>query len=217
MPTTAGLVVAAACNLVATALLCGANWHTPNGRCVRAGSASEDPGETGCLKFDLVADVMAELEGGSMRRERRHNGSDHSPLSDPRDAVQRHPHHHDHPHVLRRNPLINAHLARLESKLERTTWAVESLRHLLEPGSAAVESEIRYRRVEAIEAIAISEVIDMRDALTWHQGALAELNATISAQGVRICGPVRRHLRHRAIRRRTRTSNYRPPHSGCPR
>jgi hypothetical protein len=34
MPTTAGLVVSAACNLVANALVCGANWRTPNGRLV---------------------------------------------------------------------------------------------------------------------------------------------------------------------------------------
>jgi DNA-binding transcriptional MerR regulator len=83
--------------------------------------------------------------------------------------------------IRQRNELINAHLMRLESQLAQTKRAVESLRELLEPGPAA-EGCIGYRRVEATEAIAISEVVDLSDAL-------AELCATLTAQGVRICGP----------------------------
>src|SRR5258708_11065172 len=90
--------------------------------------------------------------------------------------------------IRQRNELINAHLMRLESQLAHTTRAVESLRELLEPGPAALEGRIGYRRVEATEAVAISEVVNLSDALTWIQGALAELYATVTAQGARICG-----------------------------
>src|SRR5258705_11347801 len=89
--------------------------------------------------------------------------------------------------IRQRNELINAHLTRLESQLAHTKRAVESLRELLEPGPAA-EGRIGYRRVEATEALAISEVVNLSDALTWVQGALAELYATVTAQGARICG-----------------------------
>jgi len=89
--------------------------------------------------------------------------------------------------IRQRNELINAHLMRLESQLAHTKRAVESLRELLEPGPAA-EGRIGYRRVEATEAVAISEVVDLSDALMWVQGALAELYATVTAQGARICG-----------------------------
>ena len=89
--------------------------------------------------------------------------------------------------IRQRNELINAHLMRLESQLAHTKRAVESLRELLEPGPAA-EGRIGYRRVEATEAVAISEVVDLSDALMWVQGALAELYATVTAQAARICG-----------------------------
>src|SRR6267142_1375216 len=90
--------------------------------------------------------------------------------------------------IRRRNELINAHLMRLESQLAQTKGAVEQLRELLEPRPVA-EGRISYRRVEATEAVAISEVVDVSDALTWVPGALAELYATLTAQGARICGP----------------------------
>src|SRR6201984_1932873 len=90
--------------------------------------------------------------------------------------------------IRQRNELISTHLMRLESQLAHTKRAVESLRELLEPGPTA-EGRIGYRRVEATETLAISEVVDVEDALTWLQGALAELYATLSAQGARIRGP----------------------------
>src|ERR1700741_3629861 len=90
--------------------------------------------------------------------------------------------------ILQRNELINAHLMRLESQLAHTKRAVESLRELLEPWPAA-EGRIGYRRVEATETLAINEDVDVEAALTWLQGALAELYATLTAQGARLCGP----------------------------
>lgn len=88
--------------------------------------------------------------------------------------------------IRQRNELINAHLMRLESQLH-TKRAVESLRELLEPGPAA-EGRIGYRRVEATDTVAISEVVNLSEALMWFQGALAELYATVTAQGARIRG-----------------------------
>jgi len=67
--------------------------------------------------------------------------------------------------IRRRNELINAHLMRLESQLAQTKRAVESLRELLEPGPVA-EGRIGHRRVEATEAVAISEVVDVWSTCT---------------------------------------------------
>ena len=88
-----------------------------------------------------------------------------------------------------RNALINAHLVRLESQLAQTKRAVDSLRELLEPGPVPRGGAVGYRKVEATTAAAITEIVDVADALVWHQGALAELYACLNAQGAHICGP----------------------------
>jgi DNA-binding transcriptional MerR regulator len=88
-----------------------------------------------------------------------------------------------------RNALISAHLRRLESQLAQTKHAVESLQELLSAGPVASACGVGYRRVEAQRAAAITEVVNMGDALVWHQGALAELYATLTAQGACISGP----------------------------
>jgi effector-binding domain-containing protein len=59
---------------------------------------------------------------------------------------------------------------------------------LLEPAEGEPAS-IGRRRVEATPAAAISEVIDIADALSWYEGAMAELHATIAAQGLTRTGP----------------------------
>jgi DNA-binding transcriptional MerR regulator len=86
-----------------------------------------------------------------------------------------------------RSQLISGHLARLEASLARTQDAVATLRDLLEhpPSTAAV----RHRHAHAIPAAAISEVVDRADALTWYQGALGELHATLAAQGIAAGSP----------------------------
>src|SRR5258708_20161223 len=68
--------------------------------------------------------------------------------------------------IRQRNELINAHLMRLESQLAQTTRAVESLRELLEPGPAA-EARIGYRRVDAPQPVATTDVADLSDAPMW--------------------------------------------------
>jgi DNA-binding transcriptional MerR regulator len=86
-----------------------------------------------------------------------------------------------------RSQLIAAHLARLEETLAETQRAVASLRDLLEhPSPPAV---IEHRRVPATLAAAITSLVDLGDLEAWYQGALGELRATVSAQGVSASGP----------------------------
>ncbi|MDI5967757.1 MerR family transcriptional regulator [Streptomyces sp. SL13] len=87
-----------------------------------------------------------------------------------------------------RNDLIAGHLTRLEASLARTQQAAATLRDLLcDP--APPGPRITTRGVPAVAAAAISEVIDVRDAEAWFEGALGELYATIEAQGLRVTGP----------------------------
>src|ERR1700730_3134512 len=88
-----------------------------------------------------------------------------------------------------RNELIAAHLSRLEDNLARTQAAAASLRKLLQPPSPATAWPIERRRVEVVSAVAVREVIDIEDALSWHQGALGELYATLAAQHLPMAGP----------------------------
>src|ERR1700678_2095585 len=74
------------------------------------------------------------------------------------------------PDVPARNDLIASHLKRLENDLARTQTAVVSLRNLLEHPSPAVE--IGRRRADEVTAAAISEVVEVKDALSWYLGAL---------------------------------------------
>jgi DNA-binding transcriptional MerR regulator len=86
------------------------------------------------------------------------------------------------PDVQARNDLIAAHLKRLESDLTRTQTAVASLRSLLEHPTPTVA--IGRRKADRITAAAISEVVDVKDALSWYLGALGELNAALLAQRI---------------------------------
>lgn len=86
-----------------------------------------------------------------------------------------------------RNVLIAAHLDRLEAELAQTRAAVDSLRNLLQPPGAA--AAIEHRSVPATPAAAIGGVVERGDILTWWQGALGELAATVRAQGLRATGP----------------------------
>jgi DNA-binding transcriptional MerR regulator len=91
------------------------------------------------------------------------------------------------PDVQTRNALIAAHLKRLESDLARTQGAVASLRNLLEhPAPAA---EIGRRKADQVTAAAISDVVDVKDLLSWYLGALGELRAALSAQRKVATGP----------------------------
>jgi DNA-binding transcriptional MerR regulator len=93
------------------------------------------------------------------------------------------------PDLQRRNTLIADYLGRLEKSLARTQNAVASLRDLLEQPTPAAPAGIGRRSVEAVPAAAISEAIGIEDALSWYQGALGELYATLAAQDVLAAGP----------------------------
>jgi DNA-binding transcriptional MerR regulator len=91
------------------------------------------------------------------------------------------------PDIRTRNDLIAAHLNRLEGNLARTLGAVASLRDLLQhpPPSPIIE----HRRIEATPAAAICENVHIKDALSWYQGALGELYATLAVQSLLAGGP----------------------------
>ena len=91
------------------------------------------------------------------------------------------------PDVDARNALVEQHLARLESQLARTQAAVSALRDLLDGPTEA--SPIGFRFAPAVEAAAISEVVDVAAALSWMHGAIAELLATLAAQDLVPLGP----------------------------
>lgn len=91
------------------------------------------------------------------------------------------------PDLQARNELIVDHLNRVESHLARTQGVVASLRDLLQhPASVP---QIQHRSIRAIASAAISELLDVKDALSWYQGALAELHATLAAQHTPASGP----------------------------
>jgi DNA-binding transcriptional MerR regulator len=91
------------------------------------------------------------------------------------------------PDVPARNELITAHLKRLENNLARTQTAVISLRNLLEDQTSEVD--IGRRTVERVTAAAIREIVHVVDALPWLSGALGELHAALTAQGMTFTGP----------------------------
>ncbi|HEX4495961.1 MAG TPA: MerR family transcriptional regulator [Thermoanaerobaculia bacterium] len=91
------------------------------------------------------------------------------------------------PDLPARNDLIAAHLSRLEGNLSRTQSAVASLRDLLQHPSSS--PRIEHRSIPATASAAITEIVDTKDALSWYQGALGELRATLAAQHLKPAGP----------------------------
>jgi DNA-binding transcriptional MerR regulator len=81
-----------------------------------------------------------------------------------------------------RSEVIVAHLARLEQGLVDTQRAVASLRDLLEHPEAP--GEIAHRREPATQAAAVTTTADVADLGAWYQGAVGELRACLSAQGI---------------------------------
>ena len=93
----------------------------------------------------------------------------------------------DAPDVESRNQVIASYLARLESNLARTQEAVTSLRDLLDHPQAS--PAIGHRELPATPAAVITDIVDRSDALTWYQGAIGELTATLAAQDINPTGP----------------------------
>ncbi|MFG2369366.1 GyrI-like domain-containing protein [Streptomyces mirabilis] len=97
----------------------------------------------------------------------------------------------DHIHAVLAAPdlparLISAHLTSLEQDLARTQATVASLRDLLAGPAAA--APVRHRQVDATMAAGIPMVTAKTGVPPWYMGALAELHATLRAQGIRAAG-----------------------------
>jgi len=88
-----------------------------------------------------------------------------------------------------RNDLIAVHLRRLEATMARTQEMAASLRDLLEPPIGATPVAVEHRRVSATSTAAVSEVVDVKEATGWYQGALGELYALLAAQKLSPGGP----------------------------
>jgi DNA-binding transcriptional MerR regulator len=93
------------------------------------------------------------------------------------------------PDLAARNQLIAGHLQRLETTLARAQEAAASLRAILEPSTDTAPVSIEHRRIPDTPAAAVSEVIDVKDATSWYQGALGELHALLAAQKIIPTGP----------------------------
>ncbi|RLP82730.1 MerR family transcriptional regulator [Mycetocola lacteus] len=90
------------------------------------------------------------------------------------------------PDLTTRNALIGHHLRRLENELGKTQAAVATLRDLLDPPADGVPVELRF--LPPTRVAAISAVVASADIGRWVQGALGEIYASVSAQGVSIAG-----------------------------
>jgi DNA-binding transcriptional MerR regulator len=92
------------------------------------------------------------------------------------------------PDVATRNRLIESHLRRLESSLERTQAATASLRDLLATRPPAAPPDLEHLSVAATPAAAITSVVEIAEASAWYNGAFGELYASLAAQGVEATG-----------------------------
>jgi DNA-binding transcriptional MerR regulator len=99
------------------------------------------------------------------------------------------------PDVQTRNDRLAGHLDRLEEELGRTQRAVSGLRDLLTPAAGAAPTldggatAIELRAVPAAPAAAVTETVDAAESVSWFQGALGELQGTMSAQNLSPSGP----------------------------
>ncbi len=77
--------------------------------------------------------------------------------------------------------LVTEHLGRLEAELERTRTAVASLRRLLDPEPAALAVELRAEPARTVAAV--EDDVRLDEVLDWYAGAMAELDAVVTATG----------------------------------
>lgn len=84
-----------------------------------------------------------------------------------------------------RDEAIVAHLRRMEAALEQTQTTVASLRAMLE-GREPDALPVEFRFVGAVEAVAVTEVVEWDDTEAWLADALGRLDREA---GPRRCGP----------------------------
>ena len=82
----------------------------------------------------------------------------------------------------RRQPLLTAHLERLEQRLEQTREAVRALRRLIDPGGDPLDIELR--RVDELMVASITAELPRDALLDWYAGAMTDLDAVLAGAGV---------------------------------
>jgi DNA-binding transcriptional MerR regulator len=90
------------------------------------------------------------------------------------------------PDVESRNAEIAAHLARMEHQLAQVQSSVASLRALLS-GPSALPS-VKLRRIPAVTALAIAEIVTVDDFSPWITTVVADLSAALAAGGLQRAG-----------------------------
>lgn len=90
------------------------------------------------------------------------------------------------PDVGTRNAEIAAHLERMERQLEQAKASVAGLRALL--AGPATPSNIELRTIQAMTALAVTEIVNASDAHSWGAVAYAQLTAALAATGLAMLG-----------------------------
>jgi DNA-binding transcriptional MerR regulator/effector-binding domain-containing protein len=92
------------------------------------------------------------------------------------------------PDLTSRDAILASHLDRMRDQLRQTEAAVDSLRRMLEHGSAPVA--IEERMLEGGATISVAADVLRKDVAAWWLDALAGLRATALAAGLEQNGPV---------------------------
>lgn len=91
------------------------------------------------------------------------------------------------PDLETRNREIAAHLTQMERELEQTKATVAGLRALL--AGPASRPAIEYRTIPAVTAVAVAQVVQAADLMTWGSGAFRALRAALGGAGLAEAGP----------------------------
>ena len=86
------------------------------------------------------------------------------------------------PDLETRNREIAAHLGRMERQLAQTQASVAGLRALL--AGPAVRPAVEYRKIPAVTALAVAQVVSAADLATWGTDALGALSDALATSGV---------------------------------
>ena len=86
------------------------------------------------------------------------------------------------PDLETRNREIAAHLGRMERQLAQTQASVAGLRALL--AGPAVRPAVEYRKIPAVTALAVAQVVSAADLATWGSDALGALSDALAKAGV---------------------------------
>lgn len=91
------------------------------------------------------------------------------------------------PDLETRNREIAAHLTQMERELEQTKATVAGLRALL--AGPASRPAIEYRTIPAVTAVAVAQVVQAADLMTWGSGAFRALRAALAGARLAEAGP----------------------------